>query len=335
MVKITHVLVLASGGGHTGYAIAVAERLVEQYPSTKLLFIVPSNDKWSIDRIKRRLSNARFIEVTKLRNPGEPFVKTIYRLPRVFADSLRINGFFNAMICTGSNHSVIPAVIARLKRVVESIFCIEDVFRLDKPSRAVNVLYKLGLANVFLQWREQYKLYSRRSVYVGLIYEKPMYRSMDKGYVLVTMGTLGHPSLAELLLKTNLENVVVQTGRLVDPRYVQSRKPGWRAFAFDPDIDKLIAEASVVVSSPGLTVINAAIAYRKPTVMVYNPNIVLGASFNEIARVAEMLNIPFINPSNIEPRSFEEIVLNAKPSPVEVVDGGYNITKYLFEALSD
>ncbi|MEM0356033.1 MAG: glycosyltransferase [Desulfurococcaceae archaeon] len=334
-MEYTRILILASGGGHTGYAISIAERLVELDPSIEPLFIVPRGDKWSIDRINRKLGETKFIEVAKLRNPGESLVKIIYRLPRTFIDSLRIHGFFDVMICTGSNHGITPVITAWFRRVVKSIYCIEDVFRLEKPSRAVNILHKLGLANVFLQWREQYRLYDKRSIYAGLVYEKPMYRSVDKGYVLVTMGTLGHPSLAELLLKTNLEYVIVQTGRLVDPQYIRSRKPGWRVFQFDPDIDKLIAEASVIVSSPGLTAINAAIAYRKPTIMVYNPNIVLGASFKEIARVAEMLNIPFINPLNIEPGFFEEIVLKAKPTSVEVVDGGYNISKYIVEFLND
>lgn len=327
------ILVLASGGGHTGYAIAIVERLVELVQDAETLFIVPRGDVWSINRIKRKIGKNIFFEVTKLRNPGEPFIYTLSRLPRSIIDSWKIHGHYDALICTGSNHGVVPTLTAWIRRLTRNILCIEDVFRLEKPSRAVSLLHKLGMAIVALQWREQYRLYGKRSIYAGLIYEKPMYKSVDKGHVLVTMGTLGHPRLADLLLKTDLDNVIVQTGRIVDPKYILSRKQYWKAFVFDPDIDKYIAEASVVVSSPGLTVINAAIAYRKPTIMVYNPNIVLGASFREIAKVASMLNIPFVDPATIEPRVFEELVLDAKPSDVRVDDGGYNISKHLLEML--
>lgn len=318
------ILLLAGGGGHTGLAIAVGERLKEVIKDVHVVFATPRDDQWSVNRIKRRIGEIKILKIHKPRNPGEPFYKLIPGLLKAFIDSISIKDFFDVILCTGSNYSFAPVVVSWLKRVVRgNVLCIEDVFRINKPSRTVNILYRLNIANVLLQWNIQKNLYPTRSVYVGLVYEKPIYKVKDGGFILVTMGTMGNRELLRLLLKTNLENVVVQTGGL-DPEVVLRKKPMWRAFRFDPDIDRLIAEASVVIASPGVTTINSAVAYRKPTVMVYNPDIVLGANVDEIRSVAKLLGIPFVDPRNCSPRELEDLVSNVKSSNIQHVDGALN-----------
>ena len=109
------------------------------------------------------------------------------------------------------------------------------------------------------------------------------------------------------------------------------KRRGWKVFRFDPDIDKLIAGASLVITSaPGVTAINATQAYRKPTIMVYNPDLVLTADREETEKVAKYLGIPFVDPRVITPRDFEKIVYEAyNIKPKVVRDGGYFIAKYL------
>lgn len=319
------VLLLAGGGGHTGLAVAVGERLRELVEDVYVVFATPRKDSWSIDRIRKRLGETPVFEIHKPRNPSEPFHRLPIGFLKAIIDSNNVKEFFDVALCTGSNYSLAPVIVGWLKKSIgRSILCIEDVFRINKPSRAIYALYRLGIVNVLLQWSLQKNLYPTRSVYTGLVYEKPIYNVRDGGYVLVTMGTLGNRELLKILLKTNLENVVVQTGGL-NPEVVLNKKPSWRAFRFDPDIDRLIAEASVVVASPGVTTINSAVAYRKPTIMVYNPDIVLGADVNEIRTTAKLLGVPFIDPRRTKPEELEELVFNTKPSSVHHVDGALNI----------
>ncbi len=321
---------IASGGGHTAYALAVGLRLRELYPRAEITYIVSPDDTWSIKRIKKLDPRAEIIGITKPLHPLEPYYTVFKRVSKTLVESIK-NIDDGVILCTGSNHNLLPVVVAKTKHILP-IYCVEDVFRFKKKSRTVAILHRFMNINVFLQWREQYKLYPSRSKYVGILYEKPIYSTRDQGYILVVTGTIGHRELFKLLMKTRLENLVIQTGR-IDPRLLKRR--GWKVFRFNPDIDRLIANASLVIASPGITAINAVQAYGKPTIMVYNPDIVLGASMEEIKIVPEKMGIPFIDPRRIEPRVFEKIVEESYSiKPRRLDNGGLNIAKYFLKILN-
>ncbi len=327
-----NIVFIASGGGHTGYAIAVAERLLDLYRDVEPVFIVPSNDKWSIDRIKKRLwKKTRIIEVEKPLKPDEPFIRLFTRIPKAVYDSLtKITGK-GIIVCTGSNHGLAPSVIGKYLHRYQ-LFCIEDVFRLTNMSKANRILYKLFNAYMFLQWSEQKRFYPRRSVVVGPVYEKPVYSPWNGDYVLVITGTIGHKKLVDILLKTNLEKVVIQTGPL-DPSYVTSAKPEWKAFRYDPDIDKWIAGAKVVISHPGVTMVNAVLAYRKPVIVIYNPDIP-AANYPNIVGACRKLGVWFLDIRSLTPSYLEEVVYHLPylryPCSVRYVDGALNIAKIIY-----
>lgn len=318
---------IASGGGHTGFALAVGLRVKELKPDTRTVYIVPRNDKWSIYRILRVDPEAEIREVTKPLKPLEPYIFLLKRFMKSFIESIR-SLEHAVLFCSGSNHSLLPALISRyLHRSIT--FCVEDVFRFKKRSKTLDLLYKFARINVFVQWPEQRKLYSEKSIYAGVLFEKPLYPVRDKGYILVITGTVGNRYLLKLLLKTRLENLVIQTGAL-DPKLL--RRKEWKVFRFDPDIDKLIANASLVISAPGITVINVTQAYRKPAVMVHNPDFTITADYYETKRVADYLGIPFIDPRKISPSEFEKIIENSyNIRPRKLRDGGYFIAKYLLK----
>ncbi len=320
------ILLIASGGGHTGFALAVGTRIRELSPKADITYIVPCGDTWSINRILRVDPKANIREVTKPLKPLEPYTRLFKRVLHAFIDSIR-EVEHAIVFCTGSNHNIFPVLISRyLRRSI--VFCVEDTFRFKRRSRTLDLLYRVANVNVFLQWPEQVELYRGRGIYAGLLYEKPMHSVRDEGYILVTTGTMGNRSLFKLLAKIRLDNLVVQTGA-INPDLLKRR--GWKVFRFDPDIDKLIAGASLVITSaPGVTAINATQAYRKPTIMVYNPDLVLTADREETEKVAKYLGIPFVDPRVITPRDFEKIVYEAyNIKPRVVRNGGYFIAKYL------
>jgi len=328
------IMIFASGGGHTAYAVAVGERLKEYIGGESIIFITPENDRWSVERITKRIPGSRVVEITKPLKPLEPYTLLLKRIMKAFRESLeRINEEQGIMICTGSNHNLIPVLIGKFLRK-HHIFCIEDVFRIKRRSRTVNIINRVAKAPVFLQWKIQEKLY-RNGIYAGLVFEKPLYKPFNGGYILVTTGTIGNRELFKLLIKTRLDNLVIQSGA-IKPEKIMVKNRYWKIFQFDPDIDKWIAGASLVIASPGITAINAVQAYGKPTIMVYNPDIVLGASFNEIKYVADNMGIPFIDPRKISPRDFEKLV--EEPSDIKIIkhrDGAQYIARYIISFMKD
>ena len=65
-------------------------------------------------------------------------------------------------------------------------------------------------------------------------------------------------------------------------------------FRFDPDFGKWLADASVVISHLGKTVIDAALTYKKPVVIVPNPEWSLTAGWKDARILAEKVNAVLI-----------------------------------------
>ncbi len=303
-----YIYVIASGGGHTGYAIAVVERLLSLRPSlsNKIVFITPRSDLWSVKRLYRRLGSGLDIEfVAKPRKPVESIYRLLANTPKAVIDSWKSIREPCIVLATGSNHSLYPVLVALVKRV-KHVFTIEAIDRVYTFSKANMAMYKLFKATIFLHWIEQKRNYGNGLV-VGPIVEKPLYKPRDQGYILVITGSMGHKKLIDLLLETSIEDVVVQTGR-IDPQYILSRKPSWRAFRFDPDIDKWIAGASLVIGHQGLTIAEAAISYGKPVVLAYNPDLPQTSGLIDSIMLARKLNGYFIDPRRCDPQRLTSII---------------------------
>lgn len=285
-------IITASGGGHTGYAVSLAQRL---FGKVDLCFIIPEGDSWTYSKVSRYGS---VYEVVKLRGPKDSWVKLITKAPKAFIQSLsKVKSGVKVFVSTGSNHSVPPAIISKLRGAY--LINIESSVRFTKPSSSVKLLRRFADLTV-LQWEEQRRLIPE-GIVVGPLYEKPEYEIRNEGYVLVTGGTYGHKKLFDAVLKAGIENVVLQTGR-VDPEPYKKARPNWRVFRFDPNFGRWLAGADVVVTHLGKTVIDAALTYRKPTVIVPNPEWRLTAGYEDAEYLAKKLNaivVKEITPSNI------------------------------------
>lgn len=269
----------ASGGGHTGYAVSLAQRLAGR---SELIFYIPTGDRWSRSKVERY---GEVIEIRKARGPNESFIKLAVNIPRAFIESIRKLGDIDVFISSGSNHSVPIAIASKIHRI--PVINIESSVRFTKPSSSAKYLSYISDITV-LQWEEQKRILPR-GTFFGPLYEKPEHEIRDEGFIVVTAGTYGFKDLFDAIMKTKLENVVLQTGR-VDPSIYRSRRD-WIVFDFDPDINKWIAKASIVVSHLGKTVIDAALTYRKPVIIIPNPGWRLTAGAEDARILAEKLGV--------------------------------------------
>jgi len=311
--------ITASGGGHTGYAVSIAQRLVG---AAEIVFYVPSGDMWTVSKVKRF---GEYVEVTKPRGPNEGFAKLVRGMPKAVLQSLKHVKDVDVLISTGSNHSIAPAISAWIKGI--PIVNIESSVRFTRPSSSAKILSLISDLTV-LQWEEQKKILPKGMVF-GPLYEKPEHEVEDRGYILVTAGTYGYRRLFDAISSLNLEKVVLQTGR-VDPSLYRERRPQWVVFDYDPNFSKWIAGASLVITHLGKTVIDSALTYRKPTIVVPNPEWRLTAGAEDAKILAEKLGICYRE--ELEPEvlkaSIDECIGKI---PREYRDGAGELVKYILD----
>ncbi len=319
------ILIIASGGGHTGYGVALAQRLVER--GAEVEFLIPRGDTWTRRKVERYGRVAA--ETTKFMGPRTPLWRGLLRAPGAVLEALRsISDSYDVVVSTGSNHSIAAALAAKLKGI--PVVSIESSVRFTAPSRAARLLRRAARLTA-LQWPEQKNLIPE-GVVVGPLYEKPEHRPYDGGYILVTTGTYGYRRLFDTLLGLDEEHVVLQTGR-VDPSRYKEARPEWTVFDFDPDLGRWIAGARVVVTHLGKTAIDAALTYGKPVVIAPNPEWTLhGAGLRDAEKLAEKLNAVLIKPWELTPERLREALREAESrKPPRHPDGAEELARIIME----
>jgi len=258
---VKHILILAGGGGHTGFAFALAQRLQND---VSLSFLIPEGDSLSQKRL------AKFGKVDympKPRGAKTPTSEFPYNLARAFAVSMKkVSRDFNVIVSTGSNFCVPPALVAFLKGI--PLVNLESEARFIGASKTARILQPFATITA-LQWFEQKKFL--KGIVVGPLFPKPEVTPWNEGYILVTGGTLGYKHLFDILNESNLKNIVMQTGE-VDPKPYQKRHPEWKVMDFSLRFNELIAGADVIVTHQGSTPLEAVV-YKKPSVIIPNPEL--------------------------------------------------------------
>ena len=135
-------------------------------------------------------------------------------------------------------------------------------------------------------------------VVVGPLLPKPQIEPWDGDYILVTGGTLGHKGLFDVISESTLGNVVMQTGR-VDPEPYIKAHPSWKIIPFSTEFHELVAGAKLVITHFGSTALEALV-YRKPTVMVLNPEWKRTVGKSDAEIFARKINAAFIWDLNLE-----------------------------------
>ena len=278
-----NVLILAGGGGHTSYGYALAQRL---YGKVNLHFLVPEGDKLSFERLSKFGTVDFLLKPRESKTPTREFIP---RLMKAFVEAFKkVQGNFDVVVSTGSNFCIPPCFFAWIKGT--PIINIESSVRFTKASKTALLLQPFS-AITALHWEEQKKLLKRGTV-VGPLIPKPEVKPWNGGYILVTGGTFGHKRLFDVLSESKLENVVLQTGK-VDPEPYRKCHPEWKILEYSAKFYELVAGADVVVTHFGYTALEAVI-YRKPMVIVLNPEWKRTVGKPDAEIFAEKVNAVFI-----------------------------------------
>lgn len=283
------ILILAGGGGHTGYAYALAQAL---HGRVEIYSLVPEGDGLS----ERRMSKFGKVDyLLKPRGPKTPSHSFWIRMVKAFARSItRTPRKMSAVISTGSNFCIPPALVAWFKGL--PIINIESSVRFTAASKSAKILQPLSSLTA-LQWKEQKKILKDGVVVGPLIYE-PEIEPWNGGYVLVTGGTYGHKTLFDTIKESKATNILLQTGR-IDPQPYKQAHPEWNIVTWTERFHELLAGAEVVVTHFGSTILDALI-YRKKVVIVPNPEWTRTAGMKDAEILAKKVNAKLVSDINLE-----------------------------------
>lgn len=285
------VLIVAAGGGHTGYGHSLSRRLHEK--GVKLYFLVPKGDNLSAERLGE-MGPVRFL--TKPLEPKTPSHMFFQGFIQALCESIKlINQNYDAIVCMGSNFCIAPSIVAMLKRI--PIVNVESPVRFVKASKTARLLQPISTVTA-LHWPEQKRLLN--GTVVGPMLPTPEIKPWDGGYILVTGGSFGHKLLFDTISQSDIENVVLQTGPIAPAPYVE-RHPEWEIFQFSTNFHEYIAGSRVVVTHYGSTIIEALV-YGKPVVITPNPEWTRTAGIDDARYMAKRVNailVPNITVSNL------------------------------------
>lgn len=316
---MSRVVLLAGGGGHTGYAYALAQYLDGK---CEMEIIVPEGDELSYSRLKKF---GVIKTLLKPRGPKTSLAPFLVGLAKSFFRSSLMLKDKSVMVSTGSNFCIPPCLLARKNG--SPIINLESSVRFTRASKTARILAKFATVTA-LQWDEQKELLPKGEVF-GPMLAKPEIESYDGGYVLVTGGTYGHKLLFEAVDSSDIDNVFLQAGALYTPEY--SRKhPSWKVIDYSARFHELIAGAEVVVTHFGETIIDSALVYGKPTVISVNPEWTRTAGLEDATTLSKKVNGVLLKEFTAE--ALQEAIDKAKRQrPPKLASGAALLSRRILE----
>jgi UDP-N-acetylglucosamine:LPS N-acetylglucosamine transferase len=317
---LKNILILAAGGGHTGYAYALAEELCGK---ASLNFLVPKGDSLSAKRLSKFGKVGFFLKSREPKTPNHVFA---VRLVKAFLVSFRLHlRQFDVVVSAGSNFCIPPALVAWIMGV--PIVNIESPVRFVKPAKSTRLLQHFSKITA-LNWEEQTKIL--KGVVVGPILPKPKVEPSNKGYILIAGGTYGHKHLFDTIAKSNLHNIVLQTGKVDSTSYIMNH-PEWTVLAVTDRFHEIIANAELVVTQFGFTVLEALI-YKKPVVIVPNPEWTRGATAEDAKQLTKKINAVLVSEITVE--TLLKAIKEAKKREIPTFqDGAKNLANLILKSL--
>ncbi|OYT43934.1 polysaccharide biosynthesis protein [Candidatus Bathyarchaeota archaeon ex4484_40] len=287
----------------------------------ELSFLAPLGDSLSFERL-RRFGDVDFL--VKPRGPKTPLQIFAKGFAKSLLDSIKkVSTKFDVVVSTGCNFCIPPALVAWAKGI--PVVNIESPVRFVKPSKTAMLLQPFSKLTA-LHWEEQRNFLD--GVVTGPLLPKPKLKPWRGGYILVTGGTYGHKLLFDALSESNLENVVLQTGR-VDPEPYLKRHPEWKVFKVTESFHRYLAGAEVVVTHYGATLLEVAL-YKKPAVIVPNPEWTRTAGIEDAVYMAKKLNAVLV--SKIDVETLIESIEKAKRRTVpSLPNGAENLAELIME----
>lgn len=313
------ILILAGGGGHTSIAVALAQKLHEK---TKITFFVPRND-WLSEKLLKGYGEIGHL--LKSRDPFTPNYLFLLRFPLALIQSFfKVKRDFSLVISCGSNFCIPPALVAWLKGI--PVINIESRVALKKPSKTASLLKPFSALTI-LQWEEQAD--NLEGIVAGPIFPRPEFEPKKKGYILVTGGTQGHKRLFDALSKSDIRGVVMQTGK-IDPEPYRRKHPEWYVFSLTENFQEVLAGADIVITHQGGGTISEAILYKKPMIIVQNPELRRTANKEDMELLARKVNAIFLTEIDTE-KIIKAISKLKDHSPIELLNGTEIVTNIILK----
>jgi UDP-N-acetylglucosamine:LPS N-acetylglucosamine transferase len=305
------ILILAGGGGHTGFAYSLAQNLADK---AILSFFIPEGDQLSQNRLSKF---GKVQSIPKPRGAKTSTVDFIYNLVRAFTISMkRLSKDFDVVVSTGSNFCIPPAFTAFLKRI--KIVNIEGGVRFTRASLTARILQPFS-AITALQWPEQQRLL--KGIVVGPLFYRSKLKPWNGGYILVTGGTLGNKLLFNTINESHFENIVLQTGE-IDPESFKKRHPKWKIMRYSSNFSELLAGAELIVTHFGSTALEAVV-YQKPTIMVLNPEWTRTVGKADAKLYAKKIGATFLSKVNL--KNLTEVIQTTKQTKIPKIRNGAKI----------
>jgi len=134
--------------------------------------------------------------------------------------------------------------------------------------------------------------------------------------------------LFDVISESNLKNVVLQTGK-VNPEPYRKKHPEWKVIEYSTRFHELVAGAEVVVTHFGSTILEALV-YRKPIVVVPNPEWTRTAGVEDAKFFAKKVNAVLISEITMDNllNGIEESKRRALPT---FVDGASVLTDLILK----
>ena len=312
------ILILAGGGGHTGYAKILAEEL---YGNTELSFLVPDDDPLSEELLREY---GHVDQLVKPRHPTTPTWRWLLRFLKAFYNSFgKVKRGLDYVVSTGSNFCISPSIIAWAKGV--PVINLESADRFTRASSTAKILQPFSELTA-LHWEEQEQIL--RGKVFGPFIPRRRIEPWSGGYVLIAGGTYGYRELLDAASESQLEKVVLQTGR-VEPSTYTEKHSDWRVFSTIDNFYEVIAGAEIVIAPPGATPLEA-VAYGKPVVIVKYPDWSRAGTRKDAELFAGKLNAPFL--SNISATNLQTAIKQCenRPKP-NLINGAKMLADHIIE----
>jgi UDP-N-acetylglucosamine:LPS N-acetylglucosamine transferase len=295
----------------------------ELHRKASLSFLVPHGDSLSAKRLNK-FGQVKFL--LKAREPKTPNHVFVVRFVKAFLESFKLDfRQFDVVVSAGSNFCIPPVIVAWMRGV--PIVNIESPARFVKPSKSARVLQHFSKLTA-LHWEEQTNLL--KGVVVGPILPKPKVEPGNKGYILVSGGTYGHKRLFDTMAESSLHNIVLQTGKVNPTPYITSH-PEWTVLTVTERFHEIIANAEVIVTQFGFTVLEALI-YKKPVVVVLNPEWTRGASAEDAKQLAKKIKAVIVSEITVE--TLLKAIQEARKQEIPVFkNGAKNLANLILKSI--
>jgi UDP-N-acetylglucosamine:LPS N-acetylglucosamine transferase len=112
--------------------------------------------------------------------------------------------------------------------------------------------------------------------------------------------------------------VVLQTGE-IDPTPYIKKHPDWKVIRFTKRFHELVAGAELVVAHFGSTVLDAVV-YKKPVVLVLNPELTRTVGLEDAKYLAKKANAVLVSEINLE--ALLEAIKEARKRKVPTLPNG-------------